>query len=126
MGRTSLALTLAGAVLALLSSPAAAAMDVATFLRKAEELKRKGLAAPFSQDFKLVRAEMDRAMNLLEKERTADQAASRPTAYCPEGKPKLAREEIFAAMNAVPVSARASVKISFALRRAFARKYPCR
>ena len=46
-------------------------MDVATFLAKADGLKAKGMAALFSSDLKLVKAEMASATKQLQAEKAA-------------------------------------------------------
>lgn len=103
----------------------AMAMDVATFLGKAEELRRKGPAAPFSRDFKLIKGEIARVTDQLEQQRAAALAAGEAPPYCPSRRPKLTREELLAALHAVPAAIRSQVEIGAAFRSAFSRKYPC-
>jgi len=101
------------------------AMDVATFLAKADGLKARGVMAMFSSDSREMQAELKAGAASLRRERLAAQAAGRRTAYCPPEHASLSVEEVFAAMNAVPPARRGRTQVRDALRAAYARKYPC-
>ena len=80
MRRTMMALALFS-----LSSPASAAgvaMDVATFLAKADGLRAKGPLALFSSDLTLLKSEGMAAGKNLREERLAQIAAGKRPAYC--------------------------------------------
>lgn len=113
-------------LLAVSFSTTASAMDVATYLAKAESLRSKGMAAMFSSDFKALQAEVRASAATLKKERLAAIEKKQTPAYCSAGKISLAPEEIFAAAQAVPVRIRAVTPLTDPVRAALARKYPCR
>lgn len=111
-------------VLIALAGPAMA-MDVHSFLTKAHSLKQRGPLAPFSRDYGVLKAEIDRSIAAVRAERQTAQAAGRRPAYCPVGGNRIERTEIFAALEAVPVTQRSQVQVQDVLRRLYARKYPC-
>ena len=116
---------LAAAMLTIGAAAAANAMDVATYLAKADSLRQRGMTAMFSSEARELQAEIRTSGAALKQERLAAQRAGRRPAYCPPGPASLSIEEIFAAMNAVPPARRARTQVRDALRAAFARKYPC-
>ena len=103
----------------------AGAMDVATYLAKGQALRAKGPFAVLSSDYKELQAEVITSAASLKTERLTAVRQGRRPSYCPPAKVSLAPEEIFAAMEAVPVAQRARTSVKEALRAAFARKYPC-
>ena len=112
----------------LVALPAAAqAMDVATFLTKADGLKKKGMMALFSSDLKPLKAEIQNQSEALRQERIAAKAAGRPQAYCPPGdRGSLNSDELLAAFHTIPAAQQPRVEVKDALRALLARKYPCR
>lgn len=116
---------LAAAVLFLAVPIAAHAMDVATFLAKADALKAKGIGALLSKDYKVLENEIRSNGAALMAERDAAKAAGRPLAYCAPGKVSLNSNEVIAMMNAVPAARRAQTPVKDALRAGLGRKYPC-
>jgi hypothetical protein len=123
MGRTGSAIV-AAALVALLAGPAAA-MDVATFLDKAEALQRKGPLALLSGDVKLLMGELNGASKALRAERLAAKAAGRTPAYCPPETGRLSSGEILTAFQAIPPAERAGTEVKDALRSLYARRFPC-
>lgn len=113
------------AALVALLPVAAQAMDVATFLTRAEAAQRKGPAAIFSGEARSLMGEVQAAGKALKAERLADEAAGRRPAYCPTGKGGLSQSELLAALRAVPPERRAQTEVKDALRAAYARKHPC-
>jgi hypothetical protein len=113
------------AAVALAAAAPASAMDVATYLAKAQHLQALGMAAVFSSDYREMQAERSAAVHALRQERLAAIAAHRRPAYCPPEHGSLTVEEIIGAMNAVPPARRAQTQVRDALRAGFARKYPC-
>lgn len=112
---------------ALMLSAGAQAMPVATFLTKAEALKKKGPLAMFSGDLKLLMKQIKADAASIRSERLAAKAAGRPTAFCPpDAGAKLTDKDILAAMQAVPAPSRGSTDTRAALRAFMARRYPCR
>lgn len=112
----------------LLAAPLAAAeaMPVSAFLQKADALQAKGMMALFSNDYKLLKAEVVRASDQLRGERLAAKAAGRRQAYCPPtGKADLSSGEIVSAFHTIPPEKQARTDIKDALRALLARKYPC-
>ena len=117
---------LAAVMLAVVPLGAAQAMDVATFLAKADALQKKGMLALMSSDYKLLKAEIESNALALRAERLAAQRAHRRPAYCPPAKQSLNSSEILAAFRTVPVAQRARTPVKDALRALLVRKYPCR
>lgn len=117
---------LVAAVVGLVSVSAANAMDVGTFLAKAEILQERGVLAVFASEYGELQTEIRTSFASLKQERLAAQGAGRRPAYCPPGPATLSMPEMFAAMTAVPAARRTRVQVREALRAAFARKYPCR
>jgi hypothetical protein len=115
------------AALLLASVPVAAnAMDVATFLAKADALQKKGMMALMSSDYKLLKNEIVAQSQVLRSERMAAQRAGRKAAYCPPAKSGLGSGEILAAFRTIPAAQRPRIQVKDALRALLARKYPCR
>ena len=117
---------LAAALLAIIPLGAANAMDVATFLAKADALQKKGMMALMSSDYKLLKREIETQAGLLRAERLAAERARRKGAYCPPPKQSLTSNEILAAFRTIPVAQRPRIQVKDALRALMARKYPCR
>ena len=117
---------LAAVLLATVPLSAAQAMDVATFLAKADALKAKGMMALFSSDYKTLKAEIVANSQILRNERLAAERAHRRPAYCPPAKSGLDSDEILASFRTVPAAQRARTPVKDALRALLARKYPCR
>ncbi|HEX8449738.1 MAG TPA: hypothetical protein VF652_09125 [Allosphingosinicella sp.] len=117
---------LAAASLAVVPIGAAQAMDVATFLVKADALQKKGVMALMSSDYKLLKSEIETNAAALRAERLAAERARRKPAYCPPAKQSLTSGEILAAFRSIPAAQRPRVQVKDALRALMARKYPCR
>ena len=110
----------------ILAAPGAAfAMDVATWLAKADALKAKGVGALLSKDYKLLETEIRSNGAALRAEREAAKAAGRQPAYCAAGKVALSSDEVVVMLRAVPEAQRARTPVKDALRAGLARKYPC-
>ena len=114
--------------LALVAAPLSAvqAMNVAEFLQKADRLEKKGMAAMFSGDMRILKREIQTASQALRAERLAAERAGRRGAYCPPAKASLNTRELLAHFRAVPQQQRAGTQVRDALRSFLARKYPCR
>ena len=104
----------------------ASAMDVATFVTKADALEKKGMMALFSSDYKLLKREVETAAGQLRAERGAAQKAKRPMAYCPPAKSGLGAKELLTHFRSIPAAQRQRTQVKDALRSLLARKYPCR
>jgi hypothetical protein len=117
---------LAAVLLATVPLAAAQAMDVATFLAKADALQKKGMMALMSSDYKLLKNEIVAHSQTLRAERLAAERAHRRPAYCPPAKSGLKSDEILAAFRSIPAAQRPSIDVKDALRALLARKYPCR
>jgi len=116
----------AATLLAIVPLAAANAMDVATFLAKADALQKKGMMALMSSDYKLLKNEILAQSKLLRAERLTAQRAGRKPAYCPPANQRLGSNELLAAFRTIPVAQRPRVQVGDALRAFLARKYPCR
>jgi len=104
----------------------AGAMSVATFLAKAESLRKKGPLALMSGDLKLVTKQIQADGAAIRAERQAAQAAGRqPNHRPPAGGVKMTDKDILAAMQAVPAEERARTSTKDAMRVYLARRFPC-
>jgi hypothetical protein len=116
---------LAAALLAIVPLGAANAMDVATFLGKADALQKKGMMALMSSDYKLLKSEIQ-----------TNGAACGPSAWPPS---VPARSRLLSARQAEPHQQRGPCRLPHHPRGAtaanpgqgrasalMARKYPCR
>lgn len=115
-------------LLLLVAFPTAAsaqAMDVATFLAKANRLKARGPLALISGDFKLLTREVTASSESLKSERLAFTSAGKADAWCPPQKASMNSNEIMAAMEAIPPAHRRATNVRTALRGLMVRKYPC-
>ena len=111
----------------LVAVPASAqAMDVKTFLTKADALKKKGMMALFSSDFKVLKKEMEVAGGQLRAERLAALKAGRKVSYCPPAKSSLNAKEVLAHFRAIPPAQQKTMQIKDGLRSLLTRKHPCR
>ena len=117
---------LAAALLAIVPLGAAHAMDVATFLVKADALEKKGMLALMSSDYKLLMGEVRTQSEALRAERLAAERAGRKAAYCPPAKQSLTAKEVLTAFRTIPAAQRPRIQVKDALRALMARKYPCR
>jgi hypothetical protein len=117
---------LAAALLAIVPLGSAQAMDIATFLAKADALQKKGMMALMSSDYKLLKREIETEAAALRAERLAAERARRKTAYCPPAKQSLTSNEILAAFRTIPAAQRPRIQVKDGLRALMARKYPCR
>ena len=117
---------LAAALLLVLPLGGAQAMDVATFLAKADALQKKGMMALMSSDYKMLKREIETHSKTLRAERLAAQAAKRKPAYCPPEKSGLNSDEILKAFRSIPAAQRPRIQVKDALRALLARKFPCR
>jgi hypothetical protein len=105
----------------------AQAMDVQTFLAKADALKAKGPLALFSRDLKLLKSEIQTQSESLRSERLAAKAAGKPQAYCPQGDSgSMDSDELLAAFRTIPEPQRPRIQVRDALKALLARKFPCR
>jgi hypothetical protein len=116
---------LAVAAFILAAPSVASAMDVATWLAKADALQAKGAGALLSKDYRLLQSEIKSNAAALKAEREAAKAAGRRPAYCPPGKVSLNSDEVIAMMRAVPAAQRPAMQVKDALRAGLARKHPC-
>jgi hypothetical protein len=110
------------------ASPAWAApgdMSVATFLAKVETLKAKGMAALFSPDVKVLKAEATAAgvaySSRLEKERAAGKPSS-----CPPKPAKGSQTMWLNHLGSYPAGIRNQITLHRAMADMFAKTWPCR
>ncbi|HYE28636.1 MAG TPA: hypothetical protein VEA61_10430 [Allosphingosinicella sp.] len=117
---------LAALLLASVPLGAAEAMDVATFLARAEALEKQGMMALMSSDYKALQNEILVHSQALRAERLAAERAGRRPAYCPPAESALRSDEILAAFRSIPAARRPRIEVRDALRALLVRKYPCR
>ena len=116
---------LIGLALVAMAAPASA-MDVATFLAKADALQATGPMALFSGDLKLLKAEGTAAGNSIKSERLARTAARQTPEYCPPTPSSMSSDELIAAMRTIPAAQRGQTTVRAAMKAMLIRKYPCR
>ena len=99
-------------------------MPVATFLAKADALKKKGPMALFSGDIGLLKKEIQNSAKNLRKEQLAAQKAGKKPALCMPAKASLNSNELLAHFNSIPAAQRnMTVQAGFAS--LMRKKYPC-
>ena len=116
-----------GAFLVAAPLSGAHAMNVATFLQKADALEKKGMMALFASDYKALKAEVQNGSAQLRAERIAAAKAGRKPGYCPTAaKGGVEVKELLAHFRSIPPQQRARTEVKDGLRSLLARKYPCR
>lgn len=116
---------LAAAGLVLVAAPASA-MDVATFLAKADALKAKGPMALFSSDIGLLKGEAKKASEAYLADKAARAAAGKPPNACPPpGEAKMGSDEFLASLRMIPPAQR-GISLTDGMARVLRHKYPCR
>lgn len=115
----------AGALLVFATPAAAATMTVATFVTKAEALKKKGPLALFSGDLKLLINQVKADSAELRAENQALAGGGKQKVYCTSADFKMDEEEIMRAMTSVPAPKRPATSTKQALRDHLARRFPC-
>ena len=116
-------LVLAAGAAMLVATPAAA-MDVATFIARANALKAKGPMALFSSDLKLLRAEGQAAGQRSRAENARARAAGKPL-YCNPPGTTLGQNEVLDGLNRIPAAER-KMSLEDGLIRVARAKWPCR
>lgn len=101
------------------------AMTVAVFLEKADALERRGMAAMFSSDIGLLKAEVKGAGAVLKAERERARRAGRRPAYCPPDRIPIKSGALLAHFRSIPPAQRARMEVRDALRLMLIRRYPC-
>jgi hypothetical protein len=112
-------------LLALAPISALNAMDVATFLAKADALQRQGMLAMFSSDIGLLKGEIQQDGKALRAEQAAAQRAGRRPAFCMPAKAQVQSDELIAHLRTVPAAERSRTQVRDAFRTLIVRKYPC-
>lgn len=107
-----------------LVATSASAMDVATFLAKAEALMKKGPMAVFSGDIGLLKAEMKTGFTQLRSEQVAARKAGRKPASCMPAKVGVSPNELLGHLRSIPASQR-GMPMKEALGSWMQKKYPC-
>jgi hypothetical protein len=109
----------------LLGTSAAYAMDADTFYAKGLALQKKGMAAMFSSDLKVVMSEFKAAAGAVKAENDAAKAKGAPI-YCAPPKPqKMSPDQLLAEFGSIPQTRRKAVTVRSAWREIVMRKYPC-
>jgi hypothetical protein len=107
------------------ASPALA-MDVASFLARAEKLQKKGPLALLSSEYRALKHEAENAGDALKAERVALVKAGKLTPYCPPKKGSLGSSELLNAFRAIPAADRPRTSVKDGMRAYLAKKWPCR
>jgi hypothetical protein len=113
---------IAGFAMALPTS--VSAMSVADFVAKADALKAKGMAAMFSSDVGLLKAEIAAAATGYR----ADLNAGKPPRSCPppKGSAKLSSDELMANFRTLLPAQRATTSVRAAFANYMVKRFPCK
>jgi hypothetical protein len=116
---------ISGIIMVAVSATALQAMTSETFYQKSVALQKKGMAAMFSSDVKVITTEFQAAAKAVKAENEAAKAAGKPI-YCPPAKPqKMSAEQLIAEFGKIPQSRRQQLSVRQAWREIAIRKYPC-
>ena len=107
------------------ATPAAAAMDVNTFLAKVTALKAKGPMALFSSDYGLLKREAGVATVQISADKKARAAAHQPPLYCAADDQRMSAGEMIADLSAIPPAER-GMSLRDGFLRVIENCYPCR
>jgi hypothetical protein len=110
----------------LVSASPALAMDVATFLARADKLQKKGPLALFTSEYRLLKREAEGAGAQLKAENAALVKAGKRTPYCPPKKGSLSSSELLSGFRAIPAADRPRTSVKDGMRIYLAKKWPCR
>lgn len=106
--------------------PASARMPAATFLAKADALRRRGPLALFSADLKLLQVEAEAAGDELHAEHLAKVGRHERTDYCPPNRKLLGPHELIDGLHALPSAELRTLDIKQAMHAILVRNYPCK
>ena len=111
---------------ALVLPSVASAMSVAEFLAKADALQTKGMAAMFSSDIGLLKAEMMASIKSYRTE--VDSGPRNPKLGCPppKGQSHLTSDQLLADMRRIPAPQRPTTSVKAALYETMRTRFPCR
>lgn len=118
---------LTAALILALAAPALAApgdMSVATFLAKAEALKKQGVMAMMSSDLGVLKQEGAAAGAAARARLTRERAASKPSSCPPKGT-RVNSDQLLAHLKRYPASARAGLSMNTAIADYFVKTWPC-
>ena len=119
-------IAIAAAAIAACVAVPASAMDVATFLAKADALKAKGAMALFSSDMGLLKGEAKKATEAYLANKAARAAAGKPPLVCaPPSARKMGSDEFLTGLRQIPPAQR-SISMTEGMTRVLQRKYPCK
>ena len=107
------------------ATPAAAAMEVNTFLAKVSALKAKGPMALFSSDIGLLKREAGVATAQINADKKARVAAHQPPLYCAADDQRMTANEMITGLAAIPPAER-GMSLKDAFLRVIKKRYPCR
>lgn len=126
MYRRHLQAALASALLLSVSTTAlrAQSMPVATFLAKAEILRKQGPFALLSSDYGKLKAEINNSAKALGAEQFAARKAGRKPATCMPKKISIGTDELLDHFRSLPQAQR-QVGVKAALQSFITKKYPC-
>lgn len=119
---------LAAAIVLAWAAPAVAApgdMSVATFLGKAEALKKKGVMAMMSSDLSVLKKEGAAAGASYRDRLKRERAAGKPSS-CPPTGARINSDQLLAHLKSYPVNSRPSVSMNTAMADYFIKAFPCR
>jgi hypothetical protein len=104
---------------------AAGDMSVASFLTKADALKKKGILALGSADIKLLKAEMGGATSAYRSRIETDKKAGSTPHSCPPQKASMSSDQLLAHFRSYPVAQRSGISVRTAFFDLMKKRYPC-
>ena len=115
------------AIAAIPASAAPGDMTIAAFLPKVEALKKKGMMAMFSSDYKTVKAEAEGAASQYRARIESDRKTGRTPHSCPppKGKASMDSDALLAHLKSYSARQRQSTTIKVAFADLMKKRYPC-
>ena len=120
--------TLGGGILLAIAVPASAApgdMTLATFLAKADALKKRGALALLSSDFSLLKSEVEASNQAYIARLQADRAANRAPHSCPPQRAGMSSDELLAHFERYPAADRSRTTVRQGFFDLMKRRFPC-
>jgi hypothetical protein len=117
---------LAALVLGAPFSAQAQSMSVSDFLVGAGKLEKRGVAAIFSSDYRLLKSEIKKAAVSLRADQAAALKAGRRPATCLPNPVEVEAGELIRHFRAIPVAQQRSTSVKAAFASLMNKKHPCR
>ncbi len=101
-------------------------MNVAIFLAKADRLQANGMMSVASSDYRLLKAEVERAADIYLADIRRARAAKRVPHSCPPETTDLTPDDLLNFMRRIPPAKRPMTTVRSAIYGLMLKRYPCR